>query len=81
MQLKINKTEAKKQKHEIDNVDNINQIILLFVASISTTLRNRRWEEKNMIMPLHVLKLDELKGIDGKVFLPGDNNITVSPTK
>ena len=52
MQLKTtkttieNKTEAKKQKHEIDNVDNINQIILLFVASISTTLRNRRWEEK-----------------------------------
>ena len=46
MQLKINKTEAKKQKHEIDNVDNINQTILLFVASISTTLRNRRWEEK-----------------------------------
>ena len=46
MQLKINKTEAKKQKHEIDNVDNINQIILQFVASISTTLRNRRWEEK-----------------------------------
>ena len=46
MQLKVNKTEAKKQNHEIDNVDNINQIILQFVASISTTLRNRRWEEK-----------------------------------
>ena len=46
MQLKINKTEAKKQKHEIDNVDNINKMFLLFVASISTTVSNRRWEEK-----------------------------------